>query len=80
MTLELYFHPLSSYCQKALVALYENDTPFQARKIDLSDATFTALGLRDNAAVEWRFVHRGYVPLPRLSLTEPRARGILQAR
>jgi glutathione S-transferase len=39
MTLELYFHPLSSYCQKALVALYENDTPFQARKIDLSNAS-----------------------------------------
>jgi glutathione S-transferase len=38
MTLELYFHPLSSYCQKALVALYENDTPFQGRQIDLSDA------------------------------------------
>ncbi len=38
MTLELYFHPLSSYCQKALVALYENDTPFQGRKVDLSNA------------------------------------------
>ncbi len=33
--------------------------------IDLSDATFAALGLRDNATLEWRFVHRGYVPLPR---------------
>ncbi len=28
MTLTLYAHPLSSYCQKALVGLYENDTPF----------------------------------------------------
>jgi glutathione S-transferase len=27
MSLKLYFHPLSSFCQKALVALYENDTP-----------------------------------------------------
>jgi len=54
--------------------------PSNQAGIDLSDATFTALGLRDNAAVEWRFVHRGYVPLPRLSLTGPRARGILQAR
>ena len=26
--LELLAHPLSSYCQKALIALYENDTPF----------------------------------------------------
>ena len=25
MSLTFYFHPLSSFCQKALVALYEND-------------------------------------------------------
>jgi len=36
--------------------------------IDLSDATFATLGLRDNDYVEWRFVHRGYVPLPRLGV------------
>lgn len=29
MTLKLYAHPFSSYSQKALVALYENDTPFE---------------------------------------------------
>jgi hypothetical protein len=43
--------------------------PSNAAGIDLSDATFIALGLRDNATVEWRFVHRGYVPLPRLALS-----------
>ena len=43
-------------------------TPTNQAGIDLSDATFAALGLRDNAPVEWRFVHRGYVPLPRLSV------------
>lgn len=37
MALELYFHPLSSYCQKAIVALYENETPFEGRLVDLSD-------------------------------------------
>ena len=26
MSLTFYFHPLSSFCQKALIALYENDT------------------------------------------------------
>jgi len=26
--LTLYYHPLSSFCQKVLVALYENETPF----------------------------------------------------
>jgi glutathione S-transferase len=28
MALELYAHPFSSYCQKVLIALYENATPF----------------------------------------------------
>lgn len=35
MTLKLYFHPLSSFCQKALMALYENDTPFERHIVDL---------------------------------------------
>lgn len=35
MTLTLYFHPLSSFCQKALIALYENDTPFERHIVDL---------------------------------------------
>jgi glutathione S-transferase len=29
VTLKLYAHPFSSYCQKALIALYENGTPFE---------------------------------------------------
>jgi glutathione S-transferase len=29
MALQLYFHPLSSFSQKVLIALYENDTPFE---------------------------------------------------
>ena len=28
MSLTLHFHPLASFCWKALIALYENDTPF----------------------------------------------------
>jgi len=31
MTLTLYAHPFSSYCQKVLTALYENATPFELR-------------------------------------------------
>lgn len=42
MSLTLYFHPLSSYCQKALVALYENDTPFEPLIIDLADESSRA--------------------------------------
>lgn len=34
MALQLFAHPFSSYCQKALVALYENDTPFTLRMVD----------------------------------------------
>jgi glutathione S-transferase len=37
-SLTLYFHPLSSFCQKVLIALYENDTPFTSQKVDLMDA------------------------------------------
>lgn len=37
MSLTLHFHPLSSFCWKALVALYENDTPFEPHIVDLSD-------------------------------------------
>ena len=31
MTLKLYAHPFSSYCQKVLIALYENEIPFEFR-------------------------------------------------
>jgi glutathione S-transferase len=33
MSLALYGHPFSSYTQKALIALYENGTPFELRSI-----------------------------------------------
>ena len=38
--------------------------PSNRAGIDLSDAVFAALGLRDNDWVEWRFVHKGYLVLP----------------
>lgn len=45
MSLTLHFHPLSSFCQKVLVALYENDTPFRPHLVDLSnEAERTAFG------------------------------------
>src|ERR1700761_3983207 len=37
MSLTLYYHPLSSFCWKALIALYENDTPFTAQMVNLGD-------------------------------------------
>lgn len=37
MTIKLYYHPLSSYCHKVLIALYENETPFEPVLVDLGD-------------------------------------------
>ena len=34
----LYAHPFSSYCQKVLVALYENGTPFEYRMLEAPGA------------------------------------------
>ncbi len=34
MSLTLYAHPFSSYCQKVLMALWENDTPFAYRHME----------------------------------------------
>lgn len=38
MSLALYAHPFSSYCQKVLVALYENGTAFEYRKLESAEA------------------------------------------
>jgi glutathione S-transferase len=35
--LTLHYHPLSSFCQKVLMALYENDTPFERQIVDLGN-------------------------------------------
>jgi glutathione S-transferase len=37
MTLKLHYHPLSSFCQKALIAVYEREVPFEGNIVDLSD-------------------------------------------
>lgn len=37
MSLVLHGHPLSSYCHKLLIALYDTDTPFTFRHVDPSD-------------------------------------------
>ena len=37
MTLTLHMHPLSSYCHKVLIALYELDVPFEAAFLNLGD-------------------------------------------
>ncbi|MCA1402714.1 glutathione S-transferase family protein [Bradyrhizobium sp. BRP56] len=37
MSLTLHYHPLSSFCWKALIALYENGTPFTPNMVNLGD-------------------------------------------
>jgi glutathione S-transferase len=51
MTLQLFYHPLASYCWKVLVALYESDIDFERRLVDLGDG-------QQRAALEalWPFV------------------------
>ena len=45
--MKLYAHPFSSYCQKVLIALYENDIPFELRLLapdnEQAGAEFAAL-------------------------------------
>jgi glutathione S-transferase len=40
--MKLYAHPFSSYCQKVLIALYENDTPFEYRLLAPENPQVTA--------------------------------------
>ena len=46
MSLTLHFHPLASYCHKALIALYENDTPFTPNLVDLGSESERAAFLK----------------------------------
>jgi len=47
MTMKFYFHPLSSYCWKVLIALYEKNAAFEPVMVNLGDtaeaAAFTKL-------------------------------------
>ena len=46
MSLELHGHPFASFCQKVLIALYENETPFSDVFVDLGDPTSRAAFLK----------------------------------
>jgi glutathione S-transferase len=62
MSLTLYMHPLSSFCQKVIIALYENNVPFTPRLVDLRDPM-----QRDALGKLW--------PLCKLPLLRDEARG-----
>lgn len=66
MQLILYAHPFSSYCQKVLIALYENATPF----------TYRVLGPEDpEAGTEWAALW----PLKRMPVLVDDRRSILES-
>ncbi len=46
MSLKLYYHPLSSFCHKPLIALYENDTPFEPVLVNLGEKASRAAFLK----------------------------------
>jgi glutathione S-transferase len=62
--MKLYSHPFSSYSQKALIALYENDIPFEYRNLEEASANVELASL-------W--------PLKRFPVLVDRGRTILEA-
>lgn len=66
MALSLYAHPFSSYCQKVLIALYENATPFEWRLLDQAQPE-----LMDEFSARW--------PLRRFPLLVDAGRTVIEA-
>ena len=64
MPMKFYAHPFSSYCQKVLVALYENDIPFE----------FRLLGGDEQVAAE----HAALWPLKRMPVLVDEGRTVLE--
>ena len=88
MSLTLYFHPLSSFCWKALIALYEAEVPFEPKVVDLGDpaerAAFQAVWplakfpvLRDEA--RGRTVPESTIIVDYLAQHLPAAAGLIPA-
>src|SRR4051812_6774181 len=46
MSMTLHAHPLSSFCWKVLIGLYENDIAFENRMVDLGDPARRAAFLK----------------------------------
>jgi glutathione S-transferase len=64
MSIELFAHPFSSYCQKALIAFYENDIPFTYRMLEEP-------GVGDELASLW--------PMKRFPVLRENGRVVLEA-
>jgi glutathione S-transferase len=86
MSLTLYYHPLSSFCWKALVALYESGVAFEPRLVNLGDpadrAAFEAVWplarfpvLRDDA--RGQTIPESSLIIEYLARTEPAAAALM---
>ncbi|HZV93829.1 MAG TPA: glutathione S-transferase N-terminal domain-containing protein, partial [Caldimonas sp.] len=86
MSLTLYYHPLSSFCWKTLIALYEAGVAFEARQVNLGDpadrAAFAAVWplakfpvLRDDA--RGKTIPESSIIIEYLARTEPAAASLL---
>jgi glutathione S-transferase len=62
VTLVFHGHPLSSFCWKVLIALHENETPFEERLVNLGDPASRA-----EFAALW--------PIAKMPVLEDKARG-----
>jgi glutathione S-transferase len=68
MSLTLHFHPLSSYCHKALIALYENDTLFERRIVNLMDPAEAAAFKKLWPCGQFPVLQDGDRPIPESSV------------
>ena len=86
MALTLYYHPLSSFCWKALIALYEAEVAFTPRMVNLGDpddrAAFAAVWplakfpvLRDDARDQT--IPESTIVIEYLALHAPGARSLV---
>ena len=86
MSLTLYYHPLSSFCWKALIALYDAGIAFEARQVNLQDpadrAAFQAVWplakfpvLRDDT--RGKTVPESSIVIEYLARTQPAAASLL---
>lgn len=80
MKLVLCYHPLASFCWKPLVALYENETPFERVIVDLgNEESRTPTTTGSWRACPWRAccARRNHISAVSRSTPSPPCRGRL---
>ena len=60
----LHYHPLSSYCQKALIGMYELGVPFEKHSVNLGDAAERAAFLAIAPLGKFPVIEEGGVAIP----------------